>query len=440
MSGKFVRASAYRHVFGKAPKPDGEFSELRPQFNGDGNFITANDKYFAYAGAGGGGPVVVWSLNNPCRLPIVTPALLVHKDVVLDFEFSPFNSNLLATSSEDTHVKVSAIPEGGLKSNLTESVVDLEGHERKVNLIHWHPTASNILASASYDLTLKVWDVERQLAAHTITDHSDTIYSFDWNHDGSLLCSTSKDLSLRVFDPRTNSDAIQKTASFTGTKSSRALWAGDKGKIIAVGASKQSARQYSVWDVKMLNQPLVNADIDNSAGSLIPYFDADNNILYVAGKGDGNIRYFELTDTDPYIHYLSEYRDNASQKGICFLPKRSCNTKECEVAVALRLMKDKVIPISFQVPRRSADNFQKDIYPDAYAGIPSATAQEYLSGVNKPPVKVSMNPANKGNGPAQSASPVSLSVQKSPAELQRELDAANARIKELEAELAKLKA
>ena len=184
---RFVRASAYRHVFGKAPKTESEYSELRPQFNGDGHFITANDKYFAYASAGGGGPVVVWSLSNPGRLPVSTPALMVHRDAVLDFEFSPFNSSLLATSSEDAHIKISAIPEGGLKANLTESVADLEGHERKVNIVRWHPTASNILGSASFDLTLKVWDVERQLAAHTVSDHTDTIFSFDWNADVSLL-------------------------------------------------------------------------------------------------------------------------------------------------------------------------------------------------------------------------------------------------------------
>ena len=44
MSGRFVRASSYRHVHGKTPKPDQEYSELKPQCTGEGNFIAANEK------------------------------------------------------------------------------------------------------------------------------------------------------------------------------------------------------------------------------------------------------------------------------------------------------------------------------------------------------------------------------------------------------------
>ena len=45
MSGRFVRASSYRHVHGKTPKPDAEYSELKPQCTGEGNFIAANEKF-----------------------------------------------------------------------------------------------------------------------------------------------------------------------------------------------------------------------------------------------------------------------------------------------------------------------------------------------------------------------------------------------------------
>ena len=50
MSGRFVRASSYRHVHGKTPKPDQEYSELKPQCTGEGNFIAANEKFFCYSG------------------------------------------------------------------------------------------------------------------------------------------------------------------------------------------------------------------------------------------------------------------------------------------------------------------------------------------------------------------------------------------------------
>lgn len=75
---------------------------------------------------------------------------------MLEFDFNPFNDNLLATGGEDCHVKVSQIPDEIIKQNITESLVDLEGHERKINVLHFNPAASNVLASASADLTLKI--------------------------------------------------------------------------------------------------------------------------------------------------------------------------------------------------------------------------------------------------------------------------------------------
>ena len=393
-------------------------------------------------------------LSKTGRLPLQYPSVQVHKDAVLDFDFSPFNPNVLATGGEDCHIKLSHIPDGGLSSNLLEASGELDGHERKINILHFHPTAENILASASADLSLRVWDVSRQSQVLSFSEFGDVVQSFDWSPDGGLVVTTSKDLHIRVFDPR-SSDSVLKTAGFTGPKSSRAVWRGDKGQIIALGSSKGSARQYGLWDIKMLKEPLTLQDIDTSAGVLIPHFDADTGILYAAGKGDGNIRYWEVVDLDPYVHFLSEFRDNASQKGVTFLPKRACDVKQCEIAVCLRLMKDRVVPISFQVPRKSADTFQKDIYPDCIAGLPSLQADEWLNGANAPPKRISMNPAQRssigGGAAAAVAGGVSISAatfpaagsnaggSKSAAQLQKELDAANARIKELEAELAKLK-
>jgi len=46
-------------------------------------------------------------------------------------------------------VKLWEIPEDGLKEMLIEPIVDLVYHQKRVGLIEWHPTASNILVSSS---------------------------------------------------------------------------------------------------------------------------------------------------------------------------------------------------------------------------------------------------------------------------------------------------
>ena len=70
-----------------------------------------------------------------------------HKAAVLDIEWCPHNDDVIASGSEDTTVKVWQIPDGGLVTNLTEPIVSLAGHQRRVSLIRWHPTAQSVLLS-----------------------------------------------------------------------------------------------------------------------------------------------------------------------------------------------------------------------------------------------------------------------------------------------------
>lgn len=48
-------------------------------------------------------------------------------------------------------VRIWEIPEGGLKRSMTEALLELHGHSRRVGLVEWHPTTNNILFSAGYD-------------------------------------------------------------------------------------------------------------------------------------------------------------------------------------------------------------------------------------------------------------------------------------------------
>jgi len=330
-------------------------------------------------------------------------------------------------------VKVSQVPEEGLTENVDKSIVTLEGHSKKLAFIKFHPTANNILASAAHDSLVKIWDIEAQAEALNFEDHPDVPQSIDYSADGSQIATTCKDKKIRVFDPR-DGKSVANTEGFQGTKRSSVVWASNQEKLLGVGFSKTSVRQYGVWDPRNFSTPLAQQDLDQSAGVVIPFYDPDNSILYLAGKGDASIRYFELVKEKPYLHFLSEFRDTTSQQGIAWLPKRACDTKTCEIASSLRLMKDSIVPISFQVPRKS-DLFQKDLFPDAYAGIPSMEAKEYLSGENKPPKLKSMKPG----AATEEVVVKTFAAKKSPQELQEENDKLRARVAELEAELAKLR-
>lgn len=60
-------------------------------------------------------------------------------------------------------------------------------------------------------------------------------------------------------------------------------------------------RQIMIRDVRNLSQTQKTLELDCSTGILMPLFDADTNMLFLAGKGDTTILYMELTDREPYL-------------------------------------------------------------------------------------------------------------------------------------------
>jgi len=320
---------------------------------------------------------------------------------------------------------------------ITEAARTLEGqHTRKITQIAYNPVANNILASGAADNKTVLWDVE---AGSVVNDWSydgdnNSVMSVNWNNNGSLLATTCKDKRMRIYDPRDSKVAGVADCN-AGNKKNTVIFADNLGLLIGITFNKTATRQLQIWDPKNLEKPLATSDIDSSAGVFVCHYDPDNTILWLAGKGDANIKYFEMTKEAPYSYFLTQYSDNVSQKGACFLPKRTCDTKKCEIARCLRVMGDSVIPVSFSVPRKS-DLFQKDLYPDAYAGVPALSAAEYKDGKNVDgPVLVSMKPGESEKMDHKKTAAVVFS--KTSAEYEAEIATLKAKIAELEAALAK---
>lgn len=131
-----------------------------------------------------------------------------------------------------------------------------------------------------------------------------------------------------------------------------------------------------------------------SSGSLMPFFDPDTNLLYVAGKGDCNIRYYEITESEPLIHYVDQFTGKEPQRGLALCPKGVVDTSCCEVARFLRLCDNKLEPVSFTVPRKS-DTGNDDLYPPTFAGKPALTAGEWSAGQNAAPLLTPLAEAGK---------------------------------------------
>jgi len=321
----FVRASKYRHVYCEPPKIQDTFQGIRvSQATGEQNYIKANSLFFATGIQGGGGPFVVLPLNKPGRYDSDVPIVGGHSGPVLDFDFNPFHDQILASASEDQTIKVWGIPEGGLTSNIIEPLVDLHGHARKVTLLRFHPTASNILASTSADQTIKIWDIEKGHEVVTLDhEHEQLIQDVVWDYSGTTYTTSSKDKHVRIIDARSSQVVNVIQTAHEGAKSTKLTYTGALNRLITVGFTRQSQRQFKIWDPRNTSQEVKKVDIDQAAGVIMPFYDPDTNLLFLAGKGDGNVRYYELVHDNPFCFLLSEHRSSVSAKGMAWVPKVS---------------------------------------------------------------------------------------------------------------------
>ena len=56
-----------------------------------------------------------------------------------------------------------------------ETLCCVAGHNDKPNVVRYHPTAKNVLTSAAYDQTVKLWDLDKGTDALTLTGHSEPV-------------------------------------------------------------------------------------------------------------------------------------------------------------------------------------------------------------------------------------------------------------------------
>jgi len=430
------RTGKYRHLFGENMKPELWYEEIKnPSATGEGTFVKANSKFFGVAKTGGGGPVYVRRLNQPGRFAPNAPTVSTHKGLVFDFDFHPFIDNMIATGSEDTHVCISKFPMAGLKKTITEPEVRLQGHGKKVALVEFNPSANSILATGSFDRTIRVWNIETASLVCTYDGLGDNIYSMSWNADGSMIGTTAKDKKLQLYDPR-QPTAAQVVESFDGPKSSKVFWVPCLNWIGATGHTKAAKRQIKLWDLKNMSKPLETHTIDQASSILQPMYDNDIGVLYLVGKGDGTINYYELANDDKKIYLLGTFRNTEPQKGGGWVQKKGLDVWKCEVARFLKLTAKSVIPVSFIVPRKSGEEiFQADIYPDAFAGKPALTADNWAKGENKPPVVMSLDPKVRQDLNADDDVNTQFVKKKTYQELADDNARLRARVKELEMKL-----
>ena len=86
-------------------------------------------------------------------------------------------------------------------------------------------------------------------------------------------------------------------------------------------------------------------------------------------QGDCAIRYYEVNNEFPFVHYINTYTTSEPQRGIGFMPKLGINSNENEVARVYKVTTKGIVDIlQFFVPRKS-DLFQVMLLLALFASV-----------------------------------------------------------------------
>jgi len=220
----------------------------------DACLVKGNSKYAAVSWtSSGGGALALLDLHKPGRLPYTFPMIRGHNGVIMDFDFYPFNENVIITGSEDATLRLWNIPET-ITEDITEPIAKLAGHSKKVNFVQFHPSAESIVASAGFEGAVRVWNIETQSSVLSIKGAPESFTSLEWNHNGSQILTACRDKNIRIGDPRANA-WVHEWRGHEGPKTQKAAWLGNSNYIVTVGFAKNYTREMFLWDVTNLKEP-----------------------------------------------------------------------------------------------------------------------------------------------------------------------------------------
>ncbi|KAF1513033.1 Coronin-7, partial [Eudyptula minor] len=171
-------SSRFRHTQGRVLHRDTHLTNLRGlslTTPGECDGFCANHQRVALPLLSAGGQIAVLELSKPGRLPDAAMPTIQNGVAVADLSWDPFDPQRLAVAGEDAKIRLWRIPEGGLRETLREPEAVLRGHTEKICSIRFHPMASDLLVSSSYDMTVRIWELSAGREVLCLQGHTDQV-------------------------------------------------------------------------------------------------------------------------------------------------------------------------------------------------------------------------------------------------------------------------
>ncbi|KAI9890337.1 MAG: Histone acetyltransferase type B subunit 2 [Vezdaea aestivalis] len=252
------------------------------------------------------GQVLIFDRTKHSSVPngVVSPQmrLIGHRMEGFALAWSPHNEGYLASGSEDQTVRIWDTTKYTKQSKNMKATETYTHHDSIVNDVQYHPSHPSILGSVSDDLTLQIIDTrdkDPSKARIKTVAHADAVNALSFNAASDVIIATaSADCTLGVWDLRNLKEKLHALEAHRDTVTAVAWHPFDT----SILASSSRDRRVLFWDLSRIGDEQSQEDSE----------DGPPELLFMHGGHTNAISDFSWNPNDPWV-MCSAAEDNLVQ-------------------------------------------------------------------------------------------------------------------------------